>query len=261
MNHVLKSSFVASHSGPASLFGAFSFFHSSPVMERKRRSTWNYGGGLHSSKRSSVYTKRVRRMESKRSLLKDVSEYAEYLFQSWKDDDSTVWFRRPYWSKGAKLNGFSSHESQPGRFQQKRKEGFDFCTSDDDDVENIFHGSFGGEKFYYWASSRGGSYQWRSSSGHNPYVSSEYRNETDGETDEDTSVDNFPQPDFASERLALGLTASGPLKLAEIKSAYRTCALRWHPDRHQGTSKAMAEEKFKHCNIAYKSLCDKLTTS
>lgn len=197
-------------------------------------------------------------MESKRSLLKDVSEYAEYLFQSWKDDDSTVWFRRPYWSKGVKLNGFDLHKSQSGRGKNKSKGGFDFCTSDDD-VENIFHCAFGGERYSYWTSTRGWKFQWRYSSGHNHKASPEWRDETDVETDEDTVADNCPQPDLTSERLALGLSASGPLKLTEIKSAYRVCALRWHPDRHQGTSKAMAEEKFKHCNTAYKSLCDKLT--
>lgn len=72
-------------------------------------------------------------------------------------------------------------------------------------------------------------------------------------TDSDSS-----ESDLASHRMALGLSVSGPLKLEEVKNAYRTCALKWHPDRHQGASKAIAEEKFKLCSAAYQSLCDKL---
>ncbi|KAF5938268.1 hypothetical protein HYC85_025774 [Camellia sinensis] len=43
---------------------------------------------------------------------------------------------------------------------------------------------------------------------------------------------------WQSDRLALGLSAYGPLKLEDVKNAYRVCALKWHPDRHQGSSKA-----------------------
>ncbi|KAL0920434.1 hypothetical protein M5K25_009571 [Dendrobium thyrsiflorum] len=264
MNHAVKQSFVTTHAASLPLFGVVSFFHSSSVLERKRRSPSNYGRGSYSSKRCNVYAKRTRRMESRRTLLRDISEYAEYLFQSWKDDGSTVWFRRPYWSKGTKLNGFSSHESQSGRSKNKRKDGCDFWKNSDDDdgdVENIFHSAFEREGFYYWASSRGGNFQWRCSSGHSHKCFSDWRYETDEETDDDTGADTCPPADLASERLTLGLSASGPLKLKEVKNAYRVCALRWHPDRHQGTSKVMAEEKFKNCSTAYKSLCDRLASS
>ncbi|XP_020574842.1 uncharacterized protein LOC110020903 [Phalaenopsis equestris] len=249
MNRALKPAYAAS----LPFFKAVSFFHSSPVLERKRRSPWNY--------RCNISEKRKRRMESRRTLLRDISEYAEYLFQSWKDDNNTLWFRKPYWSKGSKLNGFNPHESPSGRSKNKGKDGFIFCASDDDDVENIFHSAFGREGFYYSASSRDGSFQWRCSSGNYQKCSSDWRYETDEETDEDSGADTCPQPNLTSERLTLGLSASGPLKLNEIKSAYRACALQWHPDRHQGASKVIAEEKFKICSTAYKSLCDRLATS
>ncbi|KAL7138597.1 hypothetical protein ABFS83_10G174300 [Erythranthe nasuta] len=64
-----------------------------------------------------------------------------------------------------------------------------------------------------------------------------------------------------SDRSALGLSANGPLNLEDVKTAYRSCALKWHPDHHRGFSKALAEEKFKICNAAYQSLCDKLSAS
>ncbi len=42
---------------------------------------------------------------------------------------------------------------------------------------------------------------------------------------------------------------------AEIKSAYRKLALKWHPDKHKGDKQA--EEKFKEINEAYSVLSDK----
>lgn len=42
----------------------------------------------------------------------------------------------------------------------------------------------------------------------------------------------------------------------EIKKAYRKQALEWHPDRHQGVDKEMAEKKFKEVNEAYQVLSD-----
>nr|GME01746.1 DnaJ/Hsp40 domain-containing protein [Ipomoea batatas] len=66
------------------------------------------------------------------------------------------------------------------------------------------------------------------------------------------------ESDLKSERLALGLNPSGPLNLEDVKNAYRSCALKWHPDRHAGPSKVVAEEKFKVCSAAYQLLCDKM---
>lgn len=41
-----------------------------------------------------------------------------------------------------------------------------------------------------------------------------------------------------------------------IKSAYRKLALKWHPDRHQGTEREAAEQKFKQISEAYEVLSD-----
>ncbi|KAI3471536.1 hypothetical protein Pfo_028186 [Paulownia fortunei] len=72
---------------------------------------------------------------------------------------------------------------------------------------------------------------------------------------------NIALPDMTSERLTLGLSATGPLNLEYVKIGYRPCAVKWHPDHHQGFSKAFAEEKFKICSSAYQSLCNKLSSS
>ena len=42
---------------------------------------------------------------------------------------------------------------------------------------------------------------------------------------------------------------------AEIKSAYRKLALKWHPDKHKD-NKAEADKKFKAINEAYEVLSD-----
>ncbi|BBH07448.1 Chaperone DnaJ-domain superfamily protein [Prunus dulcis] len=134
------------------------------------------------------------------------------------------------------------------------------CCEEDIDVETIFRSTFGGTKFYYWSFIDEESSQWRSSSNHSNYGSSwnwrqqnkeEYETESESESERSES----------DERLALGLSASGPLTLEDVKNAYRISALKWHPDRHQGSSKAAAEEKFKLCSAAYQSLCDKLAVN
>ena len=51
----------------------------------------------------------------------------------------------------------------------------------------------------------------------------------------------------------LGVTKSA--SEAEIKSAYRKSALKWHPDKHADNKKE-AEEKFKEINEAYQVLSD-----
>ncbi|MFZ1549071.1 MAG: DnaJ domain-containing protein [Microgenomates group bacterium] len=49
--------------------------------------------------------------------------------------------------------------------------------------------------------------------------------------------------------LGVGKSASA----AEIKSAYRKLALKWHPDRNKATG---ATDKFKEINKAYEVLSD-----
>ncbi|KAL3637314.1 hypothetical protein CASFOL_019613 [Castilleja foliolosa] len=77
-----------------------------------------------------------------------------------------------------------------------------------------------------------------------------------------SSNKSLPKKRKCDDRLALGLHAAGPLKIEDVKTAYRSCALKWHPDHHQkASSKAFAEEQFKKCNAAYQSLCDELSAS
>ncbi|KAF4370698.1 hypothetical protein F8388_025077 [Cannabis sativa] len=189
------------------------------------------------------------------------SSRTDLLFLSLRDecdeDDSTSSkgpFRRPHSGKDFR-RGFGNRGSPAWD-----RRGFRICEDEDDyvDTETIFRSAFGGNRFYHWSFLNEENTQWRSSSrfSKNSWnwrhrIEEEYEYEYEYESE---SLES----DLSSHRLALGLSVSGPLKLEEVKNAYRACALKWHPDRHLGSSKAVAEEKFKLCSAAYQSLCDKL---
>ncbi|KAF3336603.1 DnaJ domain-containing protein [Carex littledalei] len=83
-----------------------------------------------------------------------------------------------------------------------------------------------------------------------------------GESNGHGSDSNFnPFVGSSANRAALELPTSGPLKLEDVKIAFRAAALKWHPDRHAGPSQATAAEKFKLCVNAYQSLCSDLRAS
>ncbi|XP_027352647.1 uncharacterized protein LOC113863310 [Abrus precatorius] len=229
-------------------------FHSTPILQRKRRNFWDSRGNNH-------YSRRFRRMQGKQKILRSVNDYAEFLFQKWKgnideDDPSssrgTSWFSQQYSDRGS---GRYRNGNRGSSHRYKRDPLF---CEDDFDVETIFRSAFGGNRFFYWSFINEENPQWRRSERFSNYGKSwnwRHRNENDYDS---ASESDSSDSDLAPDRLALGLSVSGPLKLEDVKNAYRACALKWHPDRHQGSSKAMAEEKFKHCSAAYQSLCDKL---
>ncbi|TXG57967.1 hypothetical protein EZV62_015796 [Acer yangbiense] len=260
-------------------------FHSTAVLERKRRNHWQ---SFRSHEHSNSYSKRFRKMQSKKSFLNNISAYAEHLFQlisltsvevrpdhsmSWKDeldeDDpssskGTSWFNKQYVRPERGAN--------QGRHHRDRR-GFQFCEDEDEldfDVDKMFRSSFGlgsgsGRKqHFYWSFIDEEDIKWRSSFRYsNDYGNNGNRRFRVEEEDYEYSSteSESSNSDMSSYRQALGLSVSGPLKLKDVKNAYRACALKWHPDRHQGSSKVVAEEKFKLCSQAYQSICDKLAVN
>ena len=101
--------------------------------------------------------------------------------------------------------------------------GFRFCEDEDEDddvdVETIFRSAFGGNRFYYWSFINEENNQWSSSSRYSrnswnwrQRIEEEYQYEYEYDCENSES-------DLASHRLALGLSASGPLKLEDVKNA------------------------------------------
>ncbi|KAF8398516.1 hypothetical protein HHK36_017445 [Tetracentron sinense] len=255
MNMAMRAALNSSHA--TSIYMRAALFHSTPVSDRKRRTHWDSGFNPHA--------RRSRKMHAKQTLLRNVSAYAEHLFQSWQSDDDqndpssskgTSWFKRQCWGRGTKRNGSSNQGPQ---CRGTKRGGFQFCFGDEEEVETIFQSTFGRERYFYWSFINEENPQWRNSWGNsnNHRSSWNWRHRVEEEYETYTEYHSL-ESDLSSDRLALGLSTSGPLKLEEVKSAYRACALKWHPDRHQGSSKAVAEEKFKLCSAAYQSLCDKL---
>lgn len=138
-------------------------------------------------------------------------------------------------------------------------------SEDDEDYpENLFHATFG-NRWYTWSfnpwtrssqSSTNG-FDWRDSFRR---ANDEHEEEEveDGETHREYETLNVGS---RSDRATLGLPLKGPLKKEDVKNAFHLSALKWHPDKHQGPSQAAAEEKFKQCANAYKSLCSALTAA
>lgn len=189
-------------------------------------------------------------MRGKKEMLRNINMYADYLLQGWQNDSDEddpsssgfSWFRNQYF-KGSRKD--SADKQGPQRWGRRHYKFFVDDGEDDFVFENVFGSAFGRSRYNQgdpgpgWFRYSRRSWNWRSST-------------------ESDSSDPDTDPDMTSDRLALGLSPSGPLKLEDIKNAYRSCALKWHPDRHVGSSKAVAEEKFKLCSAAYQSLCDKL---
>jgi hypothetical protein len=66
------------------------------------------------------------------------------------------------------------------------------------------------------------------------------------------------KPPTAADYLLFGIDPSRPFTAAEVKKTFRVLARQWHPDKHTGADKAVAEEKFKAINAAYESILSRL---
>ncbi|GMN55876.1 hypothetical protein TIFTF001_024999 [Ficus carica] len=98
--------------------------------------------------------------------------------------------------------------------------GFRFCDDDgdDDDGDNMdafFRSMFGANRSFYWSFVDGENFQWSSSSRYSGR-SWNWRHRFEEEYE---SESESLQSDLASDRMALGLSAYGPLKLEDVKHA------------------------------------------
>ncbi|XP_027364430.1 uncharacterized protein LOC113871529 isoform X2 [Abrus precatorius] len=234
-----------------------SAFHSTPCSCQKWNNKFNSDirRGQQPSKNQFKYITRQKRADAKKALNSLLYNSGSYNFSS-----EEKWYGD---------HGRCSHKGQPksgqrsgGKPQKKtkrkiRRESF----SEDFDVptEQVFQATFGNRR-YTWSFNnwRGSSerstsgFEWRE---HSSWAN-KWKNESDAEYDDDSCCIGS-----SSDRTILGLPPTGPLRIEDVKNAFRLSALKWHPDKHHGPSQAMAEEKFKLCVNAYKTLCNALSPS
>lgn len=199
---------------------------------------------------------------------------------SWDDVDAHIN------NNSSRCKRYNKQKQSPKNCKSYKKTGkkkLRFVSDDDDDSDyaKTFEVNFG-DKCYSWSfrspkgfgfrSSSTPGFEWKDKSNRTsgrgkPWSSTQkeqagnstnYRKGTlDSESDfEDDNNDNYTlrNAGSCSHRITLGLPSTGPLQIHAIKTAFRASALKWHPDKHQGASQAMASEKFKSCVEAYKSL-------
>ncbi|XP_072980261.1 uncharacterized protein [Typha angustifolia] len=237
----------------------FALLHSTPFSSSKwksKSSSMDGGGGQESSKTYLRYSVRQKRSDAK-SALKNLLLNGKSSKQYIQDDFDK--HHQPKRTGKSKFHRSSLRKSQCNaskRWQNKNSFNQEYC--DDPGTPSTFGGqrsftwNWSAENLHFQSSSTG--FEWRENS---QWTKSgeKFWNESDVE-EESSDID------LQSHRVTLGLPASGPLKLDDLKRAFRSSALKWHPDKHQSSSQAaLAEERFKLCVDAYNSLSSALKPS
>ncbi|GMJ03971.1 DNA J protein C72 [Hibiscus trionum] len=251
----------------AAAAAAVASFHSTPVSCEKWKSKSNFDERSKQQTKNHIrYTVHQKRADTKTALkhLLHNSGCSNVSFQdevpTWKFAGTKGWDSDG--SDKKRRSRFSGRHAQKSNHKKvKRKLKRESFPEEFDQPERIFQAKFG-DKWYTWSS--GGDYsfknpesgfEWRERSGWTNQRTRQWEGASDAESEEDESYD----VGSCSEREILGLPRTGPLKIEDVKNAFRVSALKWHPDKHQGPSQEMAEEKFKQCVDAYKSLCHALS--
>ncbi|GMI68618.1 DNA J protein C72 [Hibiscus trionum] len=243
-------------------------FHSTPFACDKWKNKWDFEKrSTHTQQPTKSYIRyavRQKRAETKRALrnLCFSGRASNILFQDedpiWKFDAKEGWDSdgsvKKNWSRfPGRRAGKSNRRKTKRRF---RRESF---SEDFDNPDTIFEAAFR-SKWYTW--SFGADFTFRNwNSGFEWREKSDWTNQRTEKQEihsESESEDESYAVGSCSDRAILGLPPTGRLKLEDVKKAFRLSALKWHPDKHQGPSQAMAAEKFKTCAAAYKSLCHAL---
>ncbi|KAF9597856.1 hypothetical protein IFM89_021941 [Coptis chinensis] len=114
--------------------------------------------------------------------------------------------------------------------------------SSDSDSQNVFQARFG-NRYYTWSfrnskepsfQTSSAEFEWRDRSSwtRNRRKVWDSASDINDEDDDDKSC----MAGSYSDRTVLGLPPTGPLKIDAVKTAFRSSALKWHPDKHQGPS-------------------------
>ncbi|CAL0327575.1 unnamed protein product [Lupinus luteus] len=250
----------------------FSAFHSTPSSCDKWKSKWNnpdIGEAQQPSKNHFKYVVRQKRADAKKALksllYNSGSSKSSFVDKEtkWKFEGNSNWYgdRDDHSNSHSNKSRPKSGQRFGGKPQKKAKRKIrreSFTEEIDGHPEQVFHATFG-NRWYTWSfnnmkepssehSTSG--FEWKQHSSR----TNKWKSASDIESDDDSCYVGS-----SSDRTILGLPPTGPLKIEDVKNAFRLSALKWHPDKHQGPSQAMAEEKFKVCVNAYKTLCNALS--
>ncbi|CAL5323600.1 unnamed protein product [Camellia sinensis] len=210
------------------------------------------------------YEIRQKRADAKRAL-KDLlfnSGSSKITFQDHfpKLDGTTSWNTEhadhsDISGKRSRSNTSTRHSSKAQHKRMKRKARQESFSDDfDGHHETVFQATFG-NRWYTWSfksweesnfhTSTNG-FEWRGHPNWNNSRNREWQNASDIESDDESCIIGS-----SSERAILGLPSRGPLKIEDVKNAsfivqqynfdrtpcsFRLSALKWHPDKHQGSS-------------------------
>lgn len=261
---ILKSSIALQPSAThySSRWAQFTWFHCTPIYSEKWKNKWKsaFRQPKHPSKNYIRYTRRQKRADAKRAL-KDIlfkGGSSKIIVQNGKQEDHS---NSSDWKSNSKSSADHASKARYRKMRCKIKpEGY----ADDFDAhfETVFQATFGNRwstwSFRNWKEPYfqyfNDEFEWRKPSNRRNNESREPKNASDFDYNDETCA-----IDSSAERKILGLPLKGHLKIEDVKKAFHLSALKWHPDKHQSSSQAMAEEKFKHCVNAYKSLCNALS--
>ncbi|KAM3359894.1 putative protein isoform X1 [Capsicum galapagoense] len=235
-------------------------FHSTAIFSEKWKNKWNseFRGNQQPTKNYIRYETRQKRADSKKAL-KNLLFYGAS-GNSFENEVNDRWdVDRD--DRSEKKSEYKSTARRRDRLRRRMRKMKKRRLSEDYDEfpETVFQANFC-NKWYTWSFRPGKSSTFEDLFSRRQETDwSEQRHfRWDTETNNDTETEsNYESCNVGcySERTILGLPPRGPLKIEEVKNAFRLSALKWHPDKHQGPSQAAAEEKFKSCVTAYKSLC------
>lgn len=247
-------------------------FHSTPPCLEKWKNKW--ASDMRDQRTSKAYIRyatRLKRADKKKALNNLLSNFRADKFafeekfsktERWDEDqadNSDIGSKKHQSMSSAQRRAIRSHYKKMKR--KRMRENFD------EDFEEFSSRAFRlkfGNRRYTWSfdesweefrsqdSTTG--FKWRENLNGTFSRNKKWANESDAESDNESYCVGS-----SSDRTLLGLPMRGPLKIEDVKNAFRLSALKWHPDKHQGSGKAVAEEKFKSCVTAYKSLCSVLS--
>lgn len=249
----------------------FAYFHSTPAFCEKWQNKWSQVSkkSQQPSKNHVRYEIRHKRANAKKALnnLLYRSGCPRFPIQSedplWKIDVPNIWNdERENHSDSlekarSKCSPRRTRKPDYRRMRRKSREEY-FHEDNDDHPDRVYQATFGNR-----------TYTWTFKPRQDPFFSI-FTREFVWKEEKCTSGNEGKERDTANEfasgfvglsadRALLGLPPRGPINMDDVKNAFRLSAKKWHPDMHQGPSQEIAEERFKLCVNAYKSLCSALS--